>query len=169
MARGYRSHLKEWPIERWLALGRALGKAGFEIVLTGGPSERSRNDDVVKRAAEELGGDQWINCAGASMDQTIAILRRSQLTVSVNTGIMHVAAVIGAPVIGLHGPTSQRRWGPLGENAVAISPHSPGCGYLDLGFEYPAQCECMSRITVEQVWDSCKVFIGMPVIQLEGI
>jgi heptosyltransferase I len=153
---GYRSHLKEWPAERWLQLGKSMSALGLEILLTGAPSERDKNEAMVARAAREGVDPGWRNCAGATIDQTIAILRRARLTVSVNTGVMHLAAVAGVPVIGLHGPTSARRWGPVGARARAISAPGEDCGYLNLGFEYPFHCTCMERITVEQVVAECR-------------
>lgn len=153
---GYRAYLKEWPVERWLQLGSAMSEMGFHIALTGAPAEHVRNEAVKARAASALDEQKWVNCAGATLDETISILRRGALTVSVNTGVMHLAAVVGAPVVGLHGPTSARRWGPVGPLAVAISAPGSGCAYLDLGFEYPPNCECMGRVTVEQVLAECR-------------
>jgi len=152
---GYRAAFKEWPVERWLEIGKQISKLGFQIVLTGAPSDHARNQSVIARAETELSDGGWKNFAGASMEQTIGIIRRSRLTVSVNTGVMHVAAVLGAPVLGLHGPTSERRWGPIGPLAVAIRAPGPECGYLNLGFEYPVQCTCMERITVDHVMAQC--------------
>jgi heptosyltransferase-3 len=70
--------------------------------------------------------------------------------------------VVETRVVGLHGPTSEARWGPIGPYAVAISAQGPGCGYLNLGFEYPARCDCMLRITVEQVLAKCRAILQLP-------
>jgi len=72
---------------------------------------------------------------------------------------MHLAAALDVPVIGLHGPTSARRWGPIGRRAVAVSAPGADCGYLNLGFEYPARCDCMSRIAVDRVLDHCRAIL----------
>jgi heptosyltransferase I len=78
------------------------------------------------------------------------------MVVSVDTGIMHLAAALGVPVIGLHGPTSSKRWGPIGRNADAIDSPDPGAGYLYLGFEVPAvPPPCMEAISYETVLDEC--------------
>jgi heptosyltransferase I len=156
---GYRSHLKEWPAERWLQLGKLVSSLGFTIALTGAPSEHGRNEEMVRRAARENGDPAWRNCAGASIEQTIAVLRRARLTVSVNTGVMHLAAVSGVPVIGLHGPTSAQRWGPVGQRAVAISSPGQQCGYLDLGFEYPSHCDCMEQVALDRVFAECRALL----------
>ena len=43
-----------------------------------------------------------------------SILRYVDLVVSNDTGIMHVAAGVGTPVLSLFGPTEPRQWAPLG-------------------------------------------------------
>jgi heptosyltransferase I len=54
--------------------------------------------------------------------------------------------------IGLNGPTSSRRWGPIGSRAVSLDSTLPGCGFLNLGFEYDGQREdCMAGVGVERV------------------
>jgi heptosyltransferase I len=88
--------------------------------------------------------------------QTAALLAHSRLVVSVDTGIMHLAAALDLPLIALHGPTSSKRWGPISKNAVAIDSPDPHAGYLYLGFEPPAgPSRCMEAITYERVLDEC--------------
>jgi ADP-heptose:LPS heptosyltransferase len=65
---------------------------------------------------------------------------------------MHLAAAVGAPTIALNGPTSAARWGPIGPNVVCVDSELPGCGYLNLGFEYDGRrTDCMQGISVERV------------------
>ena len=42
------------------------------------------------------------------------VLGQSRLLVSGNTGVMHLAAGLGVPLLALHGPTDPVKWGPLG-------------------------------------------------------
>jgi ADP-heptose:LPS heptosyltransferase len=68
---------------------------------------------------------------------------------------MHLAAASGAPTVGLNGPTSARRWGPVGERALSVDSGFDGCGYLHFGWEYRGQREdCMVGITVDRVLDA---------------
>jgi heptosyltransferase I len=148
---GIGSHTREWPAERWIALGSFICAAGYRIALTGGPVDREKNDLVADSAARHLKGDPWINCAGIRIEETIAVLRNAELVVSVNTGVLHVAAALDRPVIGLHGPTSVRHWGPLGRRSKAVSAPRSDCGYVYLGAEYRHDCDCMRTITIEAV------------------
>jgi heptosyltransferase-3 len=94
-----------------------------------------------------------VNVAGRYAPRELAgVLREASCVVSVNTGVMHLAATVGAPTIALNGPTSELRWGPVGRRAVSVNSALPGCGYLNLGFEYDqGRADCMEGISVERV------------------
>ena len=80
------------------------------------------------------------------------MLRRARVVVSVNTGVMHLAAIVGAPTVSINGPNRNGRWGPVGPRALGVEAPGPGCGYLHLGFNFDGQAtDCMERISVEQV------------------
>jgi ADP-heptose:LPS heptosyltransferase len=65
---------------------------------------------------------------------------------------MHMAAAVGAPTVGLNGPTSEVRWGPIGDLTAAVNSSFGGCGYLNLGSEYEGEREdCMLGIGVDDV------------------
>jgi len=74
--------------------------------------------------------------------------------VSVNTGLMHLAAAMDVPTVGLHGPTSALRWGPKGTRSIAVVSADPASQYLSLGFEYPASCNAMRAIHADAVIDA---------------
>jgi ADP-heptose:LPS heptosyltransferase len=86
------------------------------------------------------------------LDEVIDLIGSAKCVVSVNTGLMHLAAAVGVPTVGLNGPTSAKRWGPIGPNVVCINSDLPGCGYLNLGFEYDGRrTDCMRGISVDRV------------------
>jgi ADP-heptose:LPS heptosyltransferase len=83
------------------------------------------------------------------------VLRRARLVVSVNTGVMHLAAIAGARVVAINGPNRNGRWGPVGRRAVGVEAPGEGCGYLHLGFNFDGQAtDCMERTTVEMVYEA---------------
>ncbi len=143
---GYRSELKEWPTASWRELAGRVGDNGTMIVLTGAPADRARTED----AAAAVGG---VNAAGMyTFPELVDVLAGSECVVSVNTGVMHLAAATGAPTVGLNGPTAAHRWGPIGPRATSVSSTYGDCGYLNLGSEYRGQREdCMEGISVDAV------------------
>jgi ADP-heptose:LPS heptosyltransferase len=148
---GYRSELREWPAERWRDLAEIVTREGFSIVLTGGPADAERTA-AFARSCGELASNMELVAGRFGIDELIGVLARARCVVSVNTGVMHLAAATGVPTLGLNGPTSSLRWGPVGPRAVSVDSDLPGCGYLNLGFEYEGQrIDCMQGISVERV------------------
>lgn len=157
-ASGYRYELREWSLDNWTELGRAVTGDGFYAVISGGPADRER---ALKLAAS-IGERALVLAGNASLPQTVAALAGAVAVVAVNTGTMHLAAVLGVSLVALHGPTDPARWGPLSSRAIILGPgKSEGGAYLSLGFEYPrAPPDCMSKITTTDVLMSLRKLIG---------
>jgi ADP-heptose:LPS heptosyltransferase len=79
---------------------------------------------------------------------------------------MHLAALLGAPLVALHGPTDPDRWGPIypGSNSeltpIILGPgRNEGGAYLSLGFEYPKNPSyLMNQISVNDVVEALRKF-----------
>jgi len=154
-AGGRNARLREWPADRWADLARHLADQGYTIVLTGTQSQRALNELVISRVPARTRG-LIENAAGLSLAGTAALLAGARLTVSVNTGISHLAAALAVPLVVLHGPTSARRWGPVSASATSIGSPLTGCPYLDLGFEHARHPpKCMEAIEFRTVLDAC--------------
>lgn len=86
---------KRWPVRYWSELAERLRGAGLTPVVVGGPGDRG--------LAQQLGAP---TAAGEfSLQETGALLARCRVTVSGDTGVMHVATGVGTPVVALFGPT----------------------------------------------------------------
>jgi len=149
---GARSYLKEWPEAYWIEVARYFESMGYKIFLSGSPADKSRNDAFISRAANSA----LVNIAGAyDLSELSAFIRNEiECAVSVNTGILHLVASLGVPLVGLHGPTNPLRWGPLGKNAISLLPESGNFAYLNYGFEYPkvdSEAYALDRLSVTQV------------------
>lgn len=161
-ASGALSQLREWPEERWIALAEGLARPETVFAITGAPGDLERIEPFVRRMKEKglsavplVGSDGFISLAH--------LLRRARVVVSVNTGVMHLAAILGAPTVSLNGPTNNQRWGPIGPYAVGVSSSGEGCGYLNLGFEFNGQpTDCMEKISVERVLAAALEVTGRP-------
>jgi len=142
--------LREWPAERWVSLARHLDRAGTTFILTGSPADAPRVEDLQDQLM--AAGLQCRGLVGRfGLREIVPILKSASLVVSVNTGIMHLAAILGAPTVGINGPTADHRWGPRGPLAVSVA-KKEGCGFLNLGFEFDGNpTDCMARISVDDV------------------
>ena len=106
---GTHPELKQWPLERWAKLADELSTTHSRIVLTGAPSQFVANEAFLATLDPAL-RYRMHNAAGLNLRATASLLAQASLMVSVNTGIMHLAAAMNVPLVALHGPTSARRW-----------------------------------------------------------
>jgi heptosyltransferase-3 len=159
-ASGARSELREWPDANWLALAQRLATPNTTFVLTGAPSDRTRIDSF----AQQLNATGLRVMPYVSPDGFLSLtrlLRRAKVVISVNTGVMHLAAIAGAPTVSLNGPTAEHRWGARGRCVANVQPADGSGGYLHLGFEFANQpADIIHRITVDQVFEACTSLIA---------
>jgi heptosyltransferase-3 len=148
---GFRSALRDWPGERWVRLATLLAPLASTFVLTGASHEASSAEQLARDIA--TAGVTALSVAGhGSLTQVGGLLCDSMGLVSTNTGTMHLAALLGVPTVALNGPTAEHRWGPIGPRAAAVNSTLPGCGYLNLGFEYDGhRTDCMLGIEPDAV------------------
>ena len=161
-ASGQRSWLREWPEDRWIELAQRLAQLNTLFLITGAPSDLSRITPFVERmVAAGLRCEPFVSPDGF---RTLTdVLRRCRLVVSVNTGVMHLAAIAGARTLAINGPNRNGRWGPVGRCAVGIEAPGEGCGYLHLGFNFDGNAtDCMERTTVDQVFAAAQSLFAQP-------
>ena len=185
-ASGTQFAMREWPINSWLALGKRLVSAGYAIIITGGPDDKKRAADLVQKLNASLasanlsastpsnlvapqGSALIISVAGsANWLETARLINRAEAVVSINTGTMHLAAILGRPLVALHGPTNPARWGPLTSGSaipVILGPGlSEGGAYLHLGSEYPKEpVYLMDQISPDAVIKALKSNFGLQI------
>jgi lipopolysaccharide export system permease protein len=115
---------KRWPPDRFALLARRLAGpegplAGARIALLGAPSDAGINGEIL--ATLVAMGLPAIDCAGKiDLLGCAALLERATLFIGNDSGLMHMAACMGAPTIGLFGPSDERVYGPAGPRCLAI-------------------------------------------------
>lgn len=158
-AGGTRSYLKQWPPGHWADLTDALIKKGYRVIFSGTATDKPAIQKVIECCRNTDGIE---NLAGkCSLMQTALLLARSFVVVSVDTGIMHLAAAVGCNVVSLHGPSPARRWGPLNSNSISIQSPYEKAPCLNLGFEFNCGnnvCVCMSMISPAIVMEAIARF-----------
>jgi heptosyltransferase-2 len=99
------------PSKRWsyyAEAARALTDRGLEVWIVGGPGETEQAKAIVA-AAGPLARD----LTGTDLRNGILALAAANLVISNDSGLLHVAAAIGTPTIGIFGPTSAWHYAPL--------------------------------------------------------
>ncbi len=145
-----------WPAAHWGLLARRLGEWGPNpIVLTGGPDDR-----LVASVASKAAAAPILDLVGeTSLVQLIALQRRAALVISCDTGPMHTAAAVGAPVLALFGAADERRTGPYGQIQYVqrTRPDCAPCGKRACPLPRHA---CMLDLTVEAVYEAAVRRLG---------
>ena len=99
-----------WPADRFAELAGTLAdEFNAYILITAGPMD-GEEVRVVGRSLRP----PYNTLLNNRIRVVASILRYVDLVVSNDTGIMHVAAGVGTPVLSLFGPTEPRQWAPLG-------------------------------------------------------
>jgi heptosyltransferase-3 len=102
---------KQWTVEGWIQIGLYLKSLGLQLVLSGGSAQEEI--DYVANIQRKLPEDT-INLTGqVSLAQLATIIAQAKLYIGPDTGITHLAAATGIPVIALYGPTNPIKWAPF--------------------------------------------------------
>jgi heptosyltransferase-1 len=134
-----------WFVERTAAVADALAARGVATVLVGGPGDAEFAAAVARSARTKV-----TDLVGqTSLRDLVGIFGRARAAFGPDSGPMHIAAAVGAPVVSLWGATSAARsapWGNADGVLVGAAPCSP-C-YLK---RCPIGRRCMEAISVEAV------------------
>jgi heptosyltransferase-2 len=148
---------KQWPADHYAELARQWLNAGGQVVVLGGSKDQAVGLSVLTALTKSASQtDQWgpADCqmlAGqTSLAQAMTHLTVSQLVVSNDSGLMHIAAALGRPCVGLYGSTSQTKTPAFGPSWLPLSLELPCRPCFD------RQCRlgttaCLQDLAPEQV------------------
>jgi heptosyltransferase I len=101
---------KEWVPERWAAVSDALWERfGLQPVIVGGRSER---EVETEREILRLARHPIVSTLGMPFRELVGILDGAALTISLDTGPMHISVALDTPTIALMGYINPKRTGP---------------------------------------------------------
>jgi len=155
-----------WPLERFARLIRGLGDRGVRAVLIGAAGDRERAAEL----EAGLGGLEAVNLAGqTSLGRLAALLKRADIFIGADSGPIHLAALMGAPAVGLYwGDAWPPETGPYTDKACCLSPSEtcyPAC--TDRRPDCPARCR--DQVQAEPVIEAVLAWLaGRPPESLEG-
>jgi heptosyltransferase-2 len=94
---------------------RLLAEQGLNVWVIGGPGEQAIATEIVA-----AGGPRVRDLTGNDLRNGILAMAAAQLAVSNDSGLMHIAAALGTPTMGIFGPTSPYHWAPLNGLAATV-------------------------------------------------
>lgn len=105
---------KLWPEEQWIALGNRLGR-DIELCLPWGTDlEKARS----ARIAAAVPGARVTE--RAPLDQVVKLIAGAQFVAGVDTGLLHLAAALGVPLVAIFSGSQPRLTGPVGNGPIAV-------------------------------------------------
>ena len=112
---------KQWPIENFIALAQSLLSAqglGEEarLMIVAAPHERQQ----VTPLLNAFPSSRVIDGIGQDLLTVAACLAKATLFVGNDSGLMHIAAAVNVPTLGLFGPSDEKVYGPWGDTACAV-------------------------------------------------
>ena len=137
---------KRWFPQGFASVANAIGaQQPVEWILFGTPA-----DAKIGATIEGLIGTSCINLIGqTTLTQLITEVSRCVILLSNDTGTMHLATLLGIPVVALFGSTEPKLTGPVGNGSRVIR-HQVECSPCFLR-ECPIDFRCMKAITVPEV------------------
>jgi len=109
---------KKWPTKYFQELARKHINEGGQVWLFGSKADRASCEDVAKpfsvRYMKNLAGE-------TTLSQAVALLSQADRVVANDSGLMHVAAALGRPVVAIYGSTAESFTPPLSEKSVTVS------------------------------------------------
>ncbi|HMJ05361.1 MAG TPA: lipopolysaccharide heptosyltransferase II [Chthoniobacterales bacterium] len=139
------------PAKRWLperfaeAAAAVAAQRSVQWILFG----TSSDGETGRTIAEALGQNCSNRIGQTTLEQLIAELRECRLLLTNDTGTMHLATLLGVPVVAIFGSTENRLTGPLGLGNTVVR-HHVECSPCFLR-ECPIDFRCMKAVTPEEV------------------
>ena len=94
---------------------RLLIERGLDVWVVGGPGEKALAQEIVAAT-----GGKARDLTGTDLRNGILAVAAAGVAISNDSGLMHIAAAIGTPTMGIFGPTSPYLWAPLNGLAATV-------------------------------------------------
>jgi heptosyltransferase-2 len=141
--------LRRWPAKSYVALAELLLARGCEVVLAGGPDDAWTSPAFAALGVTDLIGK-------LSLVETLSLLDSAAVTVTHDTGPLHLAGIVRTGLVTIFGPTDPRGRLPQRAGCVALwGGEGFACRPCYDGRDY-ALCShngCMEQVTPQMVGD----------------
>jgi ADP-heptose:LPS heptosyltransferase len=142
---------KQWRAERFAELAQRLTAPdgplpGARVAVFAAAHERSQAEPLLRqtpaaRVIDLVGRTDLLTAAAA--------LRRCTLFVGNDTGLMHIAAAVGTPTLGLFGPSPVAQYAPWGRCTAVVETAQPRLSMFPPGFDHRTTDTLMDSLSVD--------------------
>ncbi len=106
------------PAKRWgyyADAAKQLTDQGHDVWIVGGPGEKQIAADIVSAA-----GPKARDLTSNDLRNGIVAMAAAEIAIANDSGLMHIAAALDTPTMGIFGPTSPYYWAPLNPLAATV-------------------------------------------------
>lgn len=149
---GAGSRRKRWAVDNFMTVAHAMrDMRGAQVIFLTGPAE----SDLLPLVKKQAQGQFQIHQI-EDLSEVMTFMRAARCFIGNDSGLAHLAAIMGVPTVAIFGPSSPRRWAPLGK-AVKVLRGASDCAPC---FEIAkANCDapqCLTGVSVDMVLDAAK-------------
>ena len=150
---GSGSRKKAWTSRFFAALAEKLFRDHrAQTIVPVGPADT----EVAENYFNHISYADSIPLRNLPLPELAAILKQCDLYVGNDSGITHLAAAVGTPVVALFGPTDHRVWGPRGKHVSILYGKTDCAPCLRERMQVCPEQRCMETISVEEVYGEVK-------------
>ena len=150
---------KQWPITSFIELFKRFIREypGVKIAIFAAPYEKNIVDPLIQSLPKE--NVMSFLDQNLSLIETAACINQCKMFIGNDSGLMHVAAAVGIPTIGLFGPSKEQNYRPWqnydeARNTVVRTPMTYDQMSSRPGFSHKSQDCYMGSLDVETVWQA---------------
>jgi ADP-heptose:LPS heptosyltransferase len=142
---------KQWRAERFAELARRLTASngllpGTRVAVLAAAHERGQALPLI----DAIPANRLIDLVGrVDLLTAAAVLRRCALFIGNDTGLMHIAAAIGTPTLGLFGPSPIEKYAPWGRCTAVVRTEDPPETMFGPGFDHLTTDTLMDSLSVD--------------------
>lgn len=151
---------KRYPHYHYAELANMLIEKGYSVRLFGSKKDEEVGERIRRMLPENI-QRYCVNLAGQTdLNQAVDLIADCRAVVSNDSGLMHIAAALGKPLVALYGPTSPQYTPPLSEKAVIIRLIEGGLIKIRKGESDDGYHQSLIDITPESVMAKLTVLLA---------
>jgi len=138
---------KQWSLQKYVELADILIKQKeTKVVILGSPQER----EFILNAFANCSKKPIVAAGELTLKQTAALIKKLDLVVCNDSGLMHVSVAMDTPVVAIYGPTDFERTAPIGDKHTVIRKEIWCSPCFKLSGDKAVR-ECKQRICLENI------------------
>ncbi|SCK26256.1 lipopolysaccharide heptosyltransferase II [Vogesella sp. LIG4] len=142
---------KRWPARHFAELARRYRAAGYQVCLFGSPKDQEIGDEIASLAE----GAAANLCGKTGLEEAIDLMGLAKLAICNDSGLMHVAAALDVPLVGIYGSSSPDFTPPLSNKAAIVSLNMDCSPCFERNCPYKHTL-CLENLHPAQVWQAAE-------------